>query len=124
MIEEGQLLPVVLQTFPALRLIARFPYPFKHLLKMVLNVILDAVDLDDVLPEVIVLYICDLRVFVLLFSEVEEVIGFHFLDDLDQPIVEGRGELYLMLVFLLQPCEAVDVGVVIGDAAIAQPQYL
>lgn len=58
---------------------------------MVLNIILYAVDLNDVLPEMVVLYICYLRVFILLLSQVKEVICLHLLDDLYEPIIEGRG---------------------------------
>lgn len=52
------------------------------------------------------------------------MIGFHFLDDLDESIVEGRGELDLLLVLLFQSCKLVDVSIVIRDAAIAQSQDL
>lgn len=56
---------------------------------MIFNVVLDAVDLNDVFPEMVVLNICYLSVFVLLLSQVEQMIGLHFFDDLDESIVEG-----------------------------------
>lgn len=93
MVEQGQLLAVVLQTFPALRLVARLPNAFQHLFKVVLNVILDAVDLNDIFAEMVVLNVCYLCIFVPLLSQVKEVVRFHFFNDLYQPIVEGRGKV-------------------------------
>lgn len=58
---------------------------------MVLNIILDSVDLNDVLPEMVVLNIRYLRVFVLLLGQVEEVISLHLFDDLYEPIIKRRG---------------------------------
>lgn len=55
---------------------------------MVLNIILDAIDLNDVLPEMVVLNIRYLRVFVLLLSQVEEVIRLHLFDDLYESIIK------------------------------------
>jgi len=122
--KKRQFLPVMLQALPAFLGIARLPDPLNHLLQMVFNIVLDPIDLYDVLPEVVVLNICDLRVLVPFLREVEQMVRLHLLDDLHQPVVEGSGEVHLLLVLLLQRGKTVDVRAVLGYTAAAQPQNL
>ena len=89
MSEECQFLSIMLETLPAFLGIAGLPDALNHLFKVVLDVVLDGIDLDDVLSEVVVLYVCDLRVFIPLLSQIVEMIGLHLFDDLPQPVVEG-----------------------------------
>jgi hypothetical protein len=83
---------------------------------VILNVVLNHIDLDDVLPQMVVLNIGYLGVLIPLLSQIEEVIGLHLLNDFHQSIVEGGGDVHLLLVLLLEGGEPVDVGGVLGDA--------
>lgn len=87
---------------------------------MFFDVVLDHVDLDDVLPQCIVLDVCDLRVFIFFLGQVADMIVFHLLDDLYESVVERSGQVDLVGVVLFDFAEFLDVGGVLGDHLIAE----
>ena len=54
----------MIQTLPALRFIMSCPNPLQHFSHIALNIVLNGVDLKNILPDVIVLDICNLGVFI------------------------------------------------------------
>lgn len=120
--EEGEFLSIVLETFSALRGISRVTNPFEDLLHVALYVSFNVVDFDDVLPDVVVLDLCDLSVLVPLLHQVGQVVGFHLLNDLHQPVVESSSQLGLLGVLLLQTAKLLEVAVVVGHHGVAQFQ--
>jgi hypothetical protein len=91
----------MVQAFPAFCGIPRSLYAFNDLLHMVFDIVLDDIDLDDVLPQVIVLDVCYLSILISFLHQITQMVSFHLFNYLDQTVVKSRCEVCLLTVVLV-----------------------
>lgn len=68
---------------------------------MVFDIVLDDIDLDDVLPQIIVLDVCYLSILISFLHQITQMVSFHLLNYLDQTVVKSRCEVCLLTVVLV-----------------------
>ena len=91
---------------------------------MILDIVLDDIYFDNVLPQIIVLDISNLRIFVSLLHKITEMIFLHLFNYLYQSIIECSRQICLLLIFPLQISEFLDITTMFSDHNIAKLQDL
>lgn len=124
MTKNSHFLSIVFQTFLALVTVTCLSYALQNFFQVVFNIVLNDVDLDDVLSQTVILYVSYLRIFILFGYQVSQMISFHLLNNLNQPIVKGCCQIDLLLIGLFQTAELLNVHVVLLNHIIAQFENL
>ena len=86
---------------------------------MILNIIFYDIYLDNILPKIIILNVSNLCILISLLDEVIQMILFHLFNYFNQSIVEGSGQIGLLVIVLFEIGKFLDSTVMLLNYSIA-----